>query len=186
MKIPRLGLLTATLLTLLGLCPLLPAADSTLVNFANYTRDPNGRTTNPYEYAYGDWNKHLSAYKSLGTLIKAPSGKGGMGDNHADLDLAKLTAVELVLVVGNGNKASNLSFFLEDKDGTGYAWNLPLEGKPRGQEVRFRFELGKPDYVQTPGKTAGLNQKKIAVWQLRGDQTAPYVEVLALKVVPAQ
>jgi hypothetical protein len=109
-----------------------------------------------------------------------------MGDNHADLDLGGLKVVELVLVIGNGNQATALSFFLEDKDGTGHAWNLPLTDKPHGQQIRYRLDLGKPDYVQAPGKTPGLNQKKIAVWQLRGDQTAPYVEVLALKLESAQ
>ena len=182
--IPRLavaGLLASGLL-----CSLAHAANPTLIDFANYHRDPDGTTTRPYEYAYGDWEKCLSPFRNQGTSIKAPAGKGGMGDNHASLDLGSLKAVELVLVIGNGNLATSLSFLLEDKDGTGHAWNLALADKPRGREVRFRLELNKPDYVQAPGKIPGLNQKKITVWQLRGDQSAPRVDVLALKLVEAQ
>ena len=185
--VPNLAL--AVLLTNGVLCPLARAAgsgDSPVVNFADYHRDPDGTTSRPYEYAWGDWDKHLSAYRNQGTLIKAPTGNGGMGDNHASLDLAGCNAVDLVLVIGNGNLATSLSFLLEDKDGTGHAWNLALAEKPHGREIRFHFILDKPDYVQTPGKTPGLNKKKIAVWQLRGDNTAPYVEILILKLVESQ
>jgi hypothetical protein len=169
-------------------CPSAFAADpgALLVNFADYRHDPDGTTMRPFEYAYGDWDKHVSAYRNQGTLVAAATGKGGMGDNHASLNLGGCPAVEMVLVVGNGNQAATLSLLLEDKDGTGHVWNLPLSDKPKGREVRYRLDLLKPDYVQAPGKTPGLNKSKIAVWQLRGDNESPRVEVLALKLVEAQ
>jgi len=147
MPLPRLGSTNLpTLALLLSCCCLGPLAHAdNLVDFADYRRDPDGTSTRPYEYAYGDWDKHLSAFRNQGTLIKAPSGKGGMGDNHASLNLDGLKAVELVVVIGNGNSAAAVSLLLEDKDGTGHVWNLVLTDKPRGRDVRFRLDLAKPD-----------------------------------------
>jgi len=167
------------------LVPILRAAraPAELLNFADYRRDPDGTTMRPYEYAYGDWNKHTSPFRNQGTLIQAPSGNGGMGDNHASLNLNGMVAIDLILVIGNENQATALSFYIEDNDGTGQAWNLPLAEKRPGENLHFRLELAKPDFGQKEGKKPGLNLKKISVWQLRGDQKSPRVEVLALKLV---
>lgn len=190
MKLPRLGFLaclTLSAVLISGiLSPLARAgAPAELLNFGDYRRDPDGTTLRPYEYAYGDWNKAVSAFRNQATLIKAPSGNGGIGDNHAGLDLGGMTAVDLILVIGDGNLAKKLNFLLQDKDGTGNVWNLDLTEKPHGRDVRFHLVLNKPDYVEKPGKTPGLNPGKIVVWQLRGDQSALNVEVLAVKLVQA-
>lgn len=191
MKAPRLGFLFLPVLaTLLTFGPLAPAARAAkgpveILNFGNYRRDPDGTTYKPYEYAYGDWNKAVSNFRNQGTLIKSRTGKGGMGDNNAGLSLGGMTAVDLVVVVGNENHAKSLNFLLQDKDGTGHVWDLPLADKPHGPDIRFRLVLDKPDRVENAGKTPGLNTKKIAVWQLRGDNSDPNVEVMAIKLEQA-
>lgn len=165
-----------------GLAAAASAADRLIIDFADYHKDPDGTSFRPYEYAYQDWSNHVNPLPGKGTVVKSPSGKGGLGENKPAADFAGCTALEVVLVIGNGNAAKSLAFSLADKDGTEWAWNLPLEEKSRGAALSFHLDLTKPDYEQKPGKTPGMNLKKIASWQVRGDFNPPGVEVLLLKV----
>jgi len=48
------------------------------------------------------------------------------------------------------------------------------------------MELTKPSYVEAPGSTPGLNPMRIKVWQVRGDNSAPRIERLLVKLVQAK
>jgi len=181
---PTTRYLTAALLAA-GLAGTARAADRLIIDFADYHRDPDGRTSQPYEYAYQDWSHHVNPLPGKGTVVKSPSGKGGLGENKPAEDFEGCKALNVVLVIGNGNAAKSLAFSLTDKDGTEWAWNLPLEDKSRGVALSFHLDLGKPDYEQKPGKTPGINLKKLISWQVRGDFSALGVEVLLLKVTGA-
>jgi hypothetical protein len=165
-----------------GLAVSVHAADRVIIDFADYHRDPDGRTSKPYEYAYQDWNNRVTDLPGKGTVVKTPSGKGGLGENKPAEDFEGCTALNVVLVIGNGNAAKSLAFSLADKDGTEWAWNLPLEDKTRGAALSFHVDLSKPDTEQKPGKTPGINLKKLTSWQVRGDFTDAGVEVLLIKV----
>ncbi len=156
--------------------------EEVMIDFTTVSRDPNGTVNRSYEYAFGDWGKHIVDLQGRGTLIKAPTGKGGMGENKTMVEFGKFPVVDLQFVIGNANKAQALSFSLEDRDGTEQTWAISIAGKPRGQLLRQRFDLRTPDHEQKPGKTPGMNLKKVLTWQVRGDWTDPNVEVLLVKL----
>jgi hypothetical protein len=189
MKIHHLSALPAFLM-LLGISSLLSpstrASQTVLIDFSNIQRDPDGTETRPFANVWGDWDRHNSILRGKGTYIKSPSGKGGLGEDDPAVDFDKCTAIEITFVIGQNNKSSGLSFYLEDKDGTKMTWNIPFADMPPAREIRHRMDFGKPDYVESPGKTPGLNNKKIAVWQLRGDDKAAPLEVLVIKLLRAQ
>jgi hypothetical protein len=85
--------------------------------------------------------------------------------------------------VGNANKANAISFGLTDKDGTEQTWQIPIGTLPKGTDQRVRLDLNKPSSEQKPGKTPGMDLKKILTWQIRGDFTDPKVEVLLVQLV---
>ena len=156
--------------------------ESVLIDFTSFHRDPDGTISRPYEYAYGDWEKHVVDLAGRGTLVQAPSGKGGLGENKTALSVGKTTVVELEFVIGNANQSAAINFSLEDRDGTEQSWTIPLSGKPSGQVLRQKFDLGKSDAEPKPGKTSGMNLKKITTWQVRGNWTDSKVEVLLVKL----
>ena len=162
------------------------AKEVVLIDFTYSTRDPDGTVSRSYEYAFGDWQKHLVDLKGKGTLIKAPSGKGGIGENKTLVDFGKSSAVNLQLIIGNANSSGGISLSIEDRDGTEQSWNISLEGKPRGQPLRFPLDLTKSSSESKPGKTPGLNLKKVAVWQMKGNWTDPNVEVLLVKLTASK
>ena len=153
-----------------------------LIDFADYHRDPNGTVFRAYEYAFGDWNKHIVDLRGRGTLIKAPTGKGGLGENKTMVEFGKFPVVDLQFLIGNANQAQALSFSLEDKDGSEQTWTISLAGKPRGQLLQHRLDLGRPESEPKPGTTPGMNLKKIAAWQVKGNWTDSNVEVLLVKL----
>ncbi|MEO6003763.1 MAG: hypothetical protein ABIZ04_09810 [Opitutus sp.] len=165
--------------------PLLHAGEEVLLDLCAYHRDPNGSSSRPYEYAFGEWNKHVLDFNGRGTLIKAPNGKGGIGENKTSLEPGKSALVDLQFVIGNGNKAAAINLSLEDRDGTEQSWAVPLEGAA-GQLVRVRLDLSKPTTETKPGTTAGLNLKKLNTWQIRGDWSDRVVEVLLVKLTAAK
>lgn len=156
--------------------------ETVLIDFTSYPREPNGDVTRPYEYAFGDWNKHIVDLRGRGTLIKAPSGKGGMGENKTMVEFSKSAFIDLQIIIGNANKSEALNFSIEDKDGSEQTWTIPLKGKPTGQLLHHRLDITKPDSEPKPGKTPGMNFKKISTWQVRGNYADPSVEVLLVKL----
>ena len=157
--------------------------DNVLINFADSRKDPDGTVFRPYEYVFGDWSNHVNDLRGRGTLVKAPTGKGGLGENKTLVDFSKETSVELHFIIGNANHAANLTFSLEDKDETEQAWTIRLTDFPVGRPVQIILDLGKPTSEPKPGKTAGLNLKKINTWQVKGDFTSPNLEILLVKLI---
>ena len=189
-RLPRpftcLGAAVASIL-LLGAClPTAQAKEKSIIDFTLYHREADGTISKPYEYAWGDWGSRVQNFRDKGTLIVAPSCNGGLGENNTPADFEGCQYMELTYVIGNGNQATTFSFYLEDKDGTKQAWMIPLTDKPRGRDLVERMELAKPSYVEAPGSTPGLNPKKIKVWQVRGDNSAPRIELLLVRLVQAK
>jgi len=177
----------------LALLLLFPAAlsakEEVLLDFTHITRDPDGTQYKCYQYTFGDWSNVSGAparivdLKGKGALVQAPSGKGGLGENRTLLRLDKTPQVDLYFVIGNANKATALSFGLTDKDGTEQTWQIPIGGLPKGTDQHVRLDLTKASSEQTPGKTPGMDLKKLVTWQVRGDFTDPKVEVLLVQLV---
>lgn len=156
--------------------------EEVLINFADSRRDPDGKVFHAYQYAFGDWNKHLVDLPRRGILVKAPTGKGGMGENDTLAEFNGFAAVGFHFLIGNANQAQALSFSLEDSDGTAQTWKISLAGRAPGRTFHDRLDLAKPDSQENPGKKPGLNLKKISTWQVKGDFTDPNVEVLLVKI----
>lgn len=189
MKTPRFilaGSLLAFSLSALVLSPLAaaPAKEDVLIDFTDVRIEPGtNQVIKNYEYDYGDWSKRIRNTARQGCLIQAPGGKGGIGENKTLVDFKKTTAVTLVFVIGNENRAKSINFGLTDRDGTEQSWSIPFEGLPKGREIRFPLDLTKCTNESKPGDKPGLNLKKIASWQISGDYSEPSVEVLLIKVV---
>jgi hypothetical protein len=158
--------------------------EKVLIDFTDIRRDPDNKIWRSYQYAYEDWDKgKIIDLPAKGTLIKAPSGKGGLGENGTTVRFDKLSELELVFLIGNANRAKSITFALEDGDGTEHQWSVALENRPTGRELRHRIPLAQPDSEQKPGKKPGLDLKRVRTWQVRGDYTEPNVEVLLLRLV---
>jgi len=174
--------------TRLALLLLLPAAlaakEEVVLDFKAFTRDPDGSTHKCYEYTFGDWGDgHVTDLRGKGALVRAGSGKGGLGENKTLVRLDKTPQVDLFFAIGNNNKATAISFGLTDKDGTEQTWQIPLAGLPVGTEQHVHLDLTKPSSEQQPGKKPGMDLKKLDTWQIRGDYTDPRVELLLLQLV---
>ena len=193
MKPPR-SVFQCAVLTLAILNGAWPAAslaavqpkEKVLIDFTSVKRDPDGKVFRVYEYAFGDWDKHIVDLAGRGTLIKAPTGKGGLGENKTMVQFGKASVVDLQFVIGNANQTEALSFSLEDKDGSEWTWTIPLAGKPHGQLLGQRLDLGKSESEQKAGTTPGMNLKKIGTWQVRGNYSDAKVEVLLVKLTAEQ
>jgi hypothetical protein len=154
-----------------------------LIDFTDSHREMNGTVSHEYEYTFGDWGDgHVIDLNGKGTLIQAASGKGGLGENKTAVRLNRSSAIDFIYVIGNANKAASINFAVTDNDGTEFQWTIPLAGKPAGQMLLQHLDLSKPDSTPNAGKTAGLDRKHIASWQVRGDYQAPPTEVLLIKV----
>lgn len=167
---------------------LLPAAlaakEEVLLDFKNFSRDPDGTIYKCYAYTFQDWgNGKVHDVKGEGAWVKAASGRGGLGENKTMLRLDKTPLVDLILVIGNGNKATALSFGLTDKDGTEQTWQIPIGGLPKGSFQKVRLDLNQASSEQKPGKKPGMDLKKLETWQVRGDFTDPKVDVLLVQLV---
>jgi len=168
---------------LLSLPASLVAREVELLDFKNVRRDPDGTTFKCYEYTFGDWDGgKVSNLPGRGTLVQAPSGKGGLGENKTLVRFDQTPVVDLYFVIGNANQAKAISFGLTDRDGTEQTWQIPIAGLPKGAELHARLDLTKCSSEQKPGKTPGMDLKKILTWQVRGDYTDPKVEVLLVRL----
>ncbi|HEY8995513.1 MAG TPA: hypothetical protein VIM71_12665 [Lacunisphaera sp.] len=183
MKIPRF--IRSTRLAFFLMLPLaLAAKEEVLLDFKHVTRDPDGTTFKCYEYTFGDWdNGKVIGLPGKGALVQASSGKGGLGENKTMVRFDKTPLVDLLFIIGNANQAKAISFGLTDKDGTEQTWQIPIAGLPPGMDQRVRLDLNKCSSEQKPGKTPGMDLKKILTWQVRGDYTDPKVEVLLVQLV---
>lgn len=160
------------------------AKETVLINFADSRKDPDGTVFRVYEYTFQAWGDgRVQDIRGGGALVRAPSGLGGLGENRTGVRFDRTPAVELVYIIGTGNRANSITFALTDRDGTEHQWSVPLAGKPPGVEHRQRIELARRDSEQKPGRTPGLDLKKIASWQVRGDYQPAPVEVMLLRVV---
>lgn len=160
------------------------AKEEVLLDFTRVTRDsPNGPIMKCYQYTFGDWGGgKVIDLKGRGALVQAPGGKGGLGENKTMLQLHKTPTIEIVYLIGNANQTGALNFSLTDRDGTEQSWQIPITGLAKGVEQRLRLDLTKPGSEQKPGKTPGLDLKKLETWQIRGDWGGAKVEVLLIKV----
>lgn len=134
-----------------------------------------------YGYAFGDWQDKIKYLDGRGLLVQAPGGKGGFGGDKS-MKLGDYDALFLVIVVGNANAGRNLGLTLTDADGTEASWSFPLADKPRGVGLVCQMALAKPDKIDKPGKTSGLDKTKITKWQVRGDWQTAGFEVLVMKL----
>jgi len=183
MKIPRF-LLSPRLALFLLLPAALAAKEEVLLDFKHFTHDPDGTEFKCYQYAYNEWgNGKVIDLKGKGALVKAPSGKGQLGEDSTSLRLDKTPQVDLCFVIGNGNQARAINFILIDKDGTDQAWQIPLGELPKGTDQKVRLDLTKAVDVRQPGKKPGLDLKHLETWQISGDYTDAKVEVLLIQLV---
>src|SRR5687767_6024186 len=86
--------------------------ETVLIDFTSVKRDPDGKVFRVYEYAYGDWEKHIVDLRGRGTLIKAGTGKGGFGENKTMVQFGKHSSVDLQFVIGNANQAQTVNLSL--------------------------------------------------------------------------
>jgi hypothetical protein len=171
-----------------ALLPLLPvsltAKEEVLLDFKQITRDPDGTVYKCYQYTFGDWGGgKVIDLRGKGALVQAPSGKGGLGENKTLVRFDKTPQVNLHFIIGNANHAKAISFGLTDKDGTEQTWQIPIAGLPVGTNQLVRLDLTKHSSEQKPGKTPGMDLRKILTWQVRGDYTDPNDEVLLVQLV---
>ncbi len=190
MKSPRLllGGLVAAGLVLNFAAPVARASDTVLLNFTDNRVDPDDHTEiHAYAWSWNDWKKpNVRGYSNKGqrgVLITAPSGKGNLGESGTAVKFWKTPTVYLHYTIGNNNAAKALSFGLTDADGTEAFWKIELEGKTKGAEVIQKMDLTKPDDIRKPGKTPGLDLKKVVDWQIQGDYQDDRVEVLLIRLV---
>lgn len=160
-----------------------PMKEVKLIDFTDIRRDRNGKVElRPYQYAFGDWDRHTIDLPDRGVLVQAKTGSGGLGENKPQADFRGAVAFGLYFSIGNANQAQGMSLSLKDGDDTEYVWNIRLARRPPGQPLRLRLHVEKPDNVPSPGKTPGLDLKHIASWQIRGDWQAAPIEVLLIRL----
>ena len=180
----RSRFISSVRLALLLLLPVaLVAKEVDLLDFRDFRRDPDGTTFKCYEYTFGDWDGgKVINLRDRGALVQAPSGKGGLGENKTLVRFDQTPVVDLYFVIGNANLAKVINFGLIDKDGTEQTWQIPIDGLPKGKDQHVRLDLTKSSSEQKPGKTPGMDLKKILTWQLRGDYTDAKIEVLLVRL----
>lgn len=172
---------------LLTLAGTVSAKETVLIDFADSRKDPDGTIFRVYEYTYQDWGGgKVHDLRGKGTLVKAQSGRGGLGENRTAVKFDKSAAVDLVFIIGTQNRAPGITFALTDKDGTEHQWNVSFAEKSPGPEYRQRITLAQKDQELKPGKTPGLDVKRIASWQVRGNFQDGPVEVMLRKLVTAE
>jgi hypothetical protein len=166
---------------------LLAAKEDVILDFKRVARDPDGTTFKCYEYTFGDWGAgKVIDLRGKGALVQAPSGKGGMGENKTLARFDKTPVVDLHFIIGNANQTKIINFGLTDKDGTEQTWQIPIGDLPAGTNQYVRLDLTKYSSEQKPGKTPGMDLKKIVTWQIRGDYSDSKVEVLLIELTGAK
>jgi hypothetical protein len=184
MRTPRFLFLGSLLVA--GLIPVHSVkADAKLIDFTYIARDTTtgeDSTERAFEYSFGDWgNGKVIQVRNKGLLVNYLGSNGGVGANKR-LNLRGSARIQIEFIIGNRNAASSFSFGLEDADGTKQSFSIPLADKPVGRPISHVFAVDQPTSTDAPGKVAGLDVKKLKVWQLKGNfQTQP-LEVLVSKV----
>ena len=151
-----------------------------LIDFSIQEVERNGAELNPirkYTWTSGAWKDKIRYLPRQGLLVPFVSGKGNFGGDKS-AKLAGYGFFEVVLTIGNRNKAQNIRVVLTDSDDTEAVWELPLAGKPAGKSLVFRLPLDKPDREEKPGKKPGLDKEKLRKWQVSGNWQDAEVEVL--------
>lgn len=183
MRITRLSLLSVTLAAGLGFLPGAVAKDLELINFLSMFRNADGTYEKSYQYTFGDWQgpKKVAQIPQKGLLVNLVGSKGGLGDN-VSLELSKHSKVRITFMIGNRNAAKAFTFSLVDRDGTDQAFEVSLGGRSVGMETRATVDLSQPTREEKPGKTPGLDLKKLKSWQLKGDFGPDPLELLFLRL----
>ena len=181
MKILPATLLIVALTGGLDFLPAAAAKEEEVINFLDMPRNPDGTHEKSYQYAFGDWEKKVVQIPGKGLLVNLTGSKGGVGDNRG-IDFGKFTKARLTFIIGNRNHATSFILTLVDRDGTDQSFDVSLENLPRGAERKVTVDLSKPSRENKPGKTPGLNLKKLETWQLVGNFQAEPLEILFLRV----
>lgn len=157
--------------------------DLVVLDLFHMTRTTDGRYERGYEYSFGDWEggKKVVQIHEKGLLINLVGSKGGVGENRG-LDFRKHSLARLTFIIGNRNQAESFGLSLVDKDGTDHSWNVNLKDRTRGTTLNPLIDLSKPDREEKPGKTPGLDLKKLKSWQIKGNYQEAPIEILFLKI----
>jgi hypothetical protein len=181
MKILHTSLLIVSLASCPVFLPTAAAKEEEAINFLDMPRSADGTYEKNYEYAFGDWEKKAVQLPGKGLLVNLTGSKGGVGDNRG-IDFGKLTKARITFIIGNHNRATSFIFTMVDRDGTDQSFDVSLENLPRGTVQKVTFDLTKPSRENKPGRTPGLNLKKLVTWQLLGNFQEEPIEILFLRV----
>lgn len=154
-----------------------------VLDFYRMERSSDGSHQRSYEYSFGDWEdkKKVGQMHEKGLLVNSVGSKGGVGENRG-LDFRKHTLARLNFVIGNRNRAEAFTFSLVDKDGTDQIWEISLKNQPKGATLNPLIDLTKPTREDKPGKTSGLDLKKLKTWQIKGNYQDAPIEVMFVKI----
>ncbi len=176
---------TLIALLLVGGTSVLPAAvrDIIVIDFPRMERTAEGGRQRGYDYSFGDWEggKKVMQIPEKGLLVNLLASKGGVGENRG-LDFRKHSLARITFIIGNRNQAESFGFSLVDKDGTDQAWDISLKDRPKGTVLSELLDLSKSGREDKPGKTPGLDLKKLKSWQIKGNYQSLPIEVMFLKV----
>ncbi len=164
------------------------AKHKSLIDFSSQEVERDGAEMRPikkYTWTSGDWKDQIRFLPKQGLLVPFLGGKGNFGGDKS-AKLSEYGFFEVMLVIGNRNKAQNIRVVLIDGDDTEAVWELPLAGKPLGQSLVYRLPLDKPDRVDKPGKTPGFDKGKLRKWQVSGDWQDARTEVLIERFLAGQ
>ena len=171
------------LLLLCGTTAFAAVKDLVVVDFLQMARNPDGTRERGYEYTFGDWDdkKKVGQLPDQGLIINLVGSKGGVGENRG-LDFRKHTKARVTFVIGNRNQAESISFSLVDKDGTDQSWDITLKDQSKGATLSRLLDLTQTGRAEKPGKTPGLDLKKLKSWQFKGNYQDAPIEVMIIKV----
>lgn len=157
--------------------------DLVVIDFLYMPRNPDGTRERGYEYGFGDWDdkKRVGQFPDKGLIINLVGSKGGIGENR-DLDFRKHSKARVTYVIGNRNRADSFGFSLVDKDGTDQSWDISIKDQTAGVVLTRLLDLTSPARTDKPGKTPGLDLKKLKSWQFRGNYQDAPIEIMIMKV----
>ena len=159
-----------------------------LIDFCIQEVERDGAEMRPvrkYTWTSGDWKDKIRFLPKQGLLVPFLGSKGNFGGDKS-AKLSEYGFFEVMLVIGNRNKAQNIRVILTDGDDTEAVWELPLAGKPLGQSLVYRLPLDKPDREDKPGKKTGFDKSKLRKWQVSGNWQEAETEVLIERFLAGQ
>lgn len=186
----------ACLASLLAAATALPAAAAdtkapkprTLIDFTREEVEIDGGQPRPirkYDYAFEAWEKKPVFLEGKGILIPAVPGNGGIGKDDR-LGIAKASACELQIVIGNRNAAESFTVSMVDADGTEVSWYLNLKDRPRGMPLTYTLDLAAPDKEDKPGKKPGFDRARVKTWQIKGNWQPAAIEIVLVRLSAVQ